>query len=221
MLRFGKMAQFAGLLSICGGLGGCSADASSPDRTVSENAGSVRVPLTTTGNLTHAQYKLGPASFLITGQPGGPFQPLTVSADGQQSSLEVPLNPGYYSIALEDGWTLQQGTPGAGGAGTQWSPVAASLTSPNPMPASVQQYQSTDVTFIFHLGVSSVNLGIGVDEGPPSVPAGYDGVIWPTVDPAGQWQITFNYNYNNQICCWATPAAAQAQYPNSKLFVSM
>jgi hypothetical protein len=217
-----RLAFFAALLSIGAGLGGCSAAPSAPGRTLNENAGSVHVPLTTTGNVSHAQYKLGPASFLITGEPGGPFQPLTVAADGAQSSLEVPLNPGVYSVTLEDGWTLQQGTPAAGNAGTQWSPVTATLTTPNPQTFSVQQYQSTDVNFLFHLGLSAVNLGIGVDEGPPPVPAGYDGVIWATV-PAGQWQITFNsYSYyNSQTCCWATAAAAQAAYPNAKLFVSM
>jgi hypothetical protein len=218
MISFDKSAQFAALLLIGAGLGGCSAAASTPGRTLKENAGSVSVPLTALGNRTITPFKLGPATFMITGEPGGPFQPITVSADGEQDTLEVPLDPGYYSVILESGWTLQQGTAGMAGTATQWSPVTATLTSPNPQMFSVQPYQSTDVTFAFHLGESAVNLGISVDEGPPPVPAGYDGVIWPTV-PAGQWQITFASGGGS--CCYATPAAAQSAYSQYKLFVSM
>jgi hypothetical protein len=219
MISFDKSAQFAALLLIGAGLGGCSAAASTPGRTLNENAGSVRVPLTTVGNLTMTPYKLGPASFLITGEPGGPFQPLTVSADGVQDTLEVPLDPGYYAVNLLSGWTLQQGTAGMAGAATQWSPVTATLTSPNPQMFSVQPYQATDVTFVFHLGESAVNLGIGVVEGSPPIPAGYDGVVWQTVPP-GQWQITFTFN-STPDCCFATSAAAQMAFPEYKLFVSM
>jgi hypothetical protein len=215
MIRFDNTVHFAALLLIGGGLAGCSAAASPPDRRLSENAGYVRVPLTTLGNHSLSPYKLGPATFEIDGPPGGPFQPLTVSADGDQPTLDVPLDPGYYTVTLQSGWTLQEGTTAADDAGTQWSPVAATLTSPNPQMFSIQPYQATDVTFDFHLGVSEVTLGISVDEGLPKVPPGYDGVIWPS---GTQWEITLASGWG--ACCWPSAASLLASYPNLKLYVS-
>jgi hypothetical protein len=127
---------------------------------VSEKAGSASIALTTPDN----SFKLGPASFVFNGtsETSGPLSPpLTVSADVDQFSLEVPLDPGGYTVTLQPGWTLQQGATDANG-NTQWTPVAATLTSPNPQAFPIEAYLISDVQFAFHLGVSEVRLGISV-----------------------------------------------------------
>jgi hypothetical protein len=192
--------------------GGCGAAADQHPAEDTEHGAAARLELTAVGSKTNSLYRLGPATFTISGSSdaAGPLvPPLSISADGSQETLKIPLEPGNYEAKLEPGWELKQSSNAS-----SFTNVEATLVSANPQSFHVQYLQTTPLHFGFALGVSGVTIGIGVDEG-TQIPAGYDGIIQPTAD--GRWQIDFGNN--SGACCFSSPEEAQAAYPNKRLFV--
>jgi hypothetical protein len=176
--------------------------------TLSESeTSSIRLELTSqtqSGNV----YRLGPATFDINGfGPDGPVS-LSVDASGDESLLQVLVEPGSYDVGLREGWVLQHldvdGNP---------TPIAATLTSPPVQYVSVEPFQAASLVFSFHLGQASINIGIDVDEG---VPPGYDAMISPVGD--GRYMITFAGG--GGACCWDSVEEALLAYPDMNMFVS-
>jgi hypothetical protein len=163
---------------------------------------SIQLALTTqtaSGN----SYRLGPATFDIFNG----LETLTIEATGADASLRVPVEPGSYEVSLRPGWVLQHLDPSAGP-----TPIAATLVSEDVQFVSVEPFQLAPVTFAFHLGVTSIDIGIAVEEG---VPPGFDGMI--TQQGAGSFMVTFAGGGGS--CCFASVSEAQAAYPQLELFV--
>jgi hypothetical protein len=138
---------------------GCSS-ASTADGGAAEDESAIQLNLTTTAPSGN-QYRLGPASFEIDPVYGNGGH-WAIDATGEEGALHVRLPADWYEVRLQDGWTLSRLTP----AGAM--PVAATLTSAPVQTTKVYEFQTTPVTFAFHLGESGVDIGVSVDEGPPA-----------------------------------------------------
>jgi hypothetical protein len=155
--------------------------------------------LTASGN----SYRLGPATFDITGGP----ELVTVSATGSEAELHVPLETGSYEVVLRPGWVLQHLHPVEGP-----EPIAATLVSPATQFVQVQPFTSAPVTYAFHLGESGIDIGIEVEEG---VPPGFDGLI--RSQGAGSFIVLFANGGGS--CCFSSVSEAQQAYPTLNLYV--
>jgi len=189
------------LLGCSGGPGGSSSGTEA-------SASSVTLQLGTTGSNGN-RYRLSPAQFNIVERYGfGDVEPIVVDVVGTSDSVNVPLGSGRWAITLNSGWELQR--VGEGGALT---PVAATLISPTTIEADVFEFQTTPVSFAFHLGESGIDLGVTVDEG---VPPGYDGVIEHL---PGEPRYSIEWSSGGGVCCFNSVAEAKASYPSANLFV--
>jgi len=194
---------------------GCGAPAPAPEQGAGESdVGSARLELNTVGATTHATYRLGPATFTISAaSEHSSFVPLSVSADGSQDTLDVPLDAEAYTVKLEPGWVLKRSFESS-----PFTDVEATLLSTNPQSFLVSYLHKTPLHFDFALGVSGATIGIGVDEGdqrPPGyIPDGYDGAIERVTNGYG-----IVFATGGGACCVLTPADAQAAYPAKKLYV--
>jgi hypothetical protein len=96
-----------------------------------------------------AQFKLTHASFEIDGAAQ-----LTLSSEEEPASdtLQRALPAGQYSVALLDGWQLERVGP------TGSVPVAAQLSSDNPLGFNIAAGALTTLTFQFQTNGSSVSL---------------------------------------------------------------
>lgn len=111
--------------------------------------GTMQMELTRTVNGT--LYELQYASFTIAGN-GESFD---VSGDNQ-AILQLDLDPGEYTITLQDGWQIIR-VPAGGVA----EPVAAVLTSDNPVSFTIVQNAETPVGFSFTAGDNVIPFGQG------------------------------------------------------------
>jgi hypothetical protein len=126
--------------------------------------GSVNLPLTTT--VGDVSYRLDKAVFTITGPAlGGSPRVIKPPADEPVHNEVLPV--GAYSIQLEKGWVLEK----RGLNEKAFSPVAASLVTPNPTEFFVNGKVIADAFFGFattngdvSLGKGSVNVRIGVQD---------------------------------------------------------
>jgi hypothetical protein len=142
------------LLSACGASPSTeSSDGGEP------NGAEIQLNLATTG-ASGTEYRLGPATFDIFRYiDEAPVRTLT--ADGADSVLHVPLEEGYYSVKLRPGWTLSRVDGQASTA------IAATLTSPDTQFVKVRVFETSPVNYAFHLGESGIDIGVTVDEGTP------------------------------------------------------
>lgn len=110
-------------------------------------------------------YRLNRAHFDLTGP-----EVLTLSTEDEPNtdSIRASLGVGDYQINLRSGWRLEREFA------MGFSPVAATLTSPNPSDFSIIESQTTSVVFAFEtdgrvvsFGEGEVNLTIQVTEGSP------------------------------------------------------
>jgi hypothetical protein len=112
-------------------------------------------------------YRLTHASFALEGAAE-----LTLDSDDDPASdvVQRALPEGGYSVRLLDGWQLERSN-GAAGAGSG-EPVAAELSSGNPLPFSIAAGELTTVTFQFRTlaedeagsgGEGEVRIAIEVD----------------------------------------------------------
>lgn len=122
-------------------------------------AGTLELPLVGTSRSGEV-YKLT-GSFHLAGETE-----LDVSADEDVVEMELPI--GAYSIRLDEGWLMSRMLPSGGS-----EPVASTLKSPNPTPFTIENLETTVVTFSFEIGEVDLSLGRGdlgvvidVDDGP-------------------------------------------------------
>jgi hypothetical protein len=139
-------------------------------------------------------YRLTHASFAIEGAAE-----LTLDSDDDPASdvLQRSLPEGGYSVRLLDGWQLERSSGGAG------EPVAAELSSGNPLPFSIAAGELTTVTFQFRtLGGGGGEAG---GDGEVRIAIEVDGASTPRVifselmknpevlpDADGEWLELFN-----------------------------
>src|SRR5258706_15432947 len=109
---------------------GCGAPAGQQRSDEMETGGTARLELTAVGTSTHSVFRLGPATFTIS---GGPVDPISISADGSEDMLNVPLDPGRYAAKLDPGWVLKQSFDSS-----PFTAVDATLTSLNPQDFRVE-----------------------------------------------------------------------------------
>lgn len=183
---------------------GCSGGAPGAGEENVGSTSSIKLALGTTA-ASGDHYRLGPASFTIN---GGDFPPdYTIDASVGADDLFVPVSEygGSYQVRLNSGWQLQRvATDGS------LSPVAATLLSQPEKNVSVQRFQAAPVIYDFHLGASSLDLGITVDEG---ILPGYDGKIYPTL--YGEFYV--NWPNGSANCCYPTVAALLAAFPDKHI----
>jgi hypothetical protein len=182
-------------------LAGCG---NAPADTGSEEASSLQLNLTTTA-ASGTVYRLGPATFNVSRKDES-VPEWTLSATGDEPSLNLPLPPESYTVSLEQGWTLSRID------GAAATPVAATLTSEASQRADVFPFQTTPVNFAFRLGESGIDIGVTVDEG---IPDGYDGRVVPSPSDPNSYQI--EWRWGGSVCCFASFAQAQADYGNAHL----
>ncbi|HVY27208.1 MAG TPA: hypothetical protein VHB79_11690 [Polyangiaceae bacterium] len=185
------------LLSACGG---------SPSTSQSEPSGSeIQLNLSTTGS-SGTEYRLGPATFDIFNDYGpDPIQTLTT--EGAEQALHIPLAKGYYNVKLRPGWTLARIN------GETRTPIAATLTSRDSQDVYVQDFETVRVNYAFHLGESGIDIGVTVDEG---IPDGYDARLVPS--SPGSSQYSLEWRGGGGDCCFTSLADAQARYPYAHIY---
>ncbi len=150
-------------------------------------------------------YRLSPASFTIN---GGDFPPdYTIDAASEADDLVVPVNQygGSYRVRLNSGWQMQRVASDG-----SLAPVTATLLSPQEKDVNVQAYQTLPVIYDFHLGASSLDFGISVDEG---ILPDYDGKIYPTL--YGEYSVTWQNGGAN--CCYPTVGDVLAAFPDQHI----
>jgi hypothetical protein len=131
----------------------------------------------------------------------------TIDASAEADDLVVPVNQngGYYRVRLNSGWQMQRVASDG-----SFAPVPATLLSQPEKQVSVQAFQTLPVIYDFHLGASSLDLGITVDEG---VLPGYDGKIYPTL--YGEYSVTWQNGGGD--CCYLTVSAVLAAFPDKHI----
>jgi len=150
-------------------------------------------------------YRLSPASFTINGPEFPPDYTIDATAGADDLVVPVGQHGGTYRVVLNAGWQMQRVASDG-----SLTPVAATLLSQPEKFVSVQAYEATPVIYDFHLGASSLNLGISVDEG---VLPGYDGKIYPTL--YGQYSVTWQNGSGD--CCYPTVSALLAAFPDKHI----
>ncbi|MBN2529569.1 MAG: polysaccharide deacetylase family protein [Deltaproteobacteria bacterium] len=134
------------LIPIC--LMACSAEhsASFP------KGGKMLLPISGTSN-SGVDYRLSTGEFTITGGA----TPVSISASDylNQTTAYIDLEAGDYSIGLADGWILERLD------GSNWVPVTANLTSPNPVPFTIAANQIAPVVFVFSTDGQNIPVGNG------------------------------------------------------------
>lgn len=186
------------MLTGCGAEPGASTGASGG----TEEGSSLQLNLSTI-TASGTEYRLGPATFDIL-RSSEPFD--TLSSDGSELSLRLAVPPDSYRVKLKTGWTLSRVD------GEELTPVLATLTSLADQEAHVRPFKATPVTYAFHLGESSIDIGVTVEEG---VPPGYDARLYPSSSGSGY---SLEFQDGGGICCFASLAAAQAAFPNANIF---
>lgn len=138
----------------------CGASPSTASTDGNEQSGAeIQLNLSTTG-ASGTEYRLGPATFDIYRYiDEAPVRTLT--ADGADSVLHVPLEEGIYTVELRPEWTLSRVD------GQALTRVAATLTSPDQQFVKVRSFETSPVSYAFHLGESGIDIGVSVDEGTP------------------------------------------------------
>jgi hypothetical protein len=128
--------SLAGLLGLLGllGLTATLACGDLPEAPV----GQLRLGLSS--GIGEKHYRLAHATFAVDGAAE-----LTLESDDDPASdvLQRALPEGGYSVRLLDGWQLERASDGVG------QPVAAELSSSNPLPFSIAAGELTTVTFQF------------------------------------------------------------------------
>lgn len=180
-------------------LAGCG---NAPASSTTEEPASIQLNLTTT-TISGTEYRLGPATFLVTGRPD---QQWVLTATGDEPTLHLALDPGFYHVSLKSDWSLSRVTGGT------LTPVAATLLGSTESDVNVTQFATTPVNYAFHLGESGIDIGLTVDEG---IPDGYDGRLMPASDP-GYYYIELRNG--GGYCCVQSLAEAEAAYPGLRLF---
>lgn len=130
-----------------------------------EAVGTVALPLLTT-TAEKVTYRLRLATFTIAGPAlGGKPRVIKPANDIEVHNESLPV--GNYSITLEKGWVLERRAPEA----TVFTPITASLVTPNPMELEITGKETAEALFGFvttsgdvSLGSGSVNIRIGVQE---------------------------------------------------------
>lgn len=121
----------------------CSAEAPEPER-----QGTFQMPLVSTSP-SGRQYRLT-GDFEIAGP-----EARTLSAGGDVEAVEVALRVGDYQLGLAPGWQLERVE------GETAVPVEATLTSPVPVPFTIQQDALTEVALAFQVQGEAVVFGTG------------------------------------------------------------
>ena len=139
--------------------------------------GTVELALTSVGT-DGETYRLSGSQLLVQGPivatdgSDGALQSMGVMADDSASTLsfdldeafghsdhiEARLHAGSYVVSLADGWTLERWN------GRSFEPVAALLTSPNPMTISVDVNDTTALIFDFETQDANVEFATGTLE---------------------------------------------------------
>lgn len=185
------------LLTACGG---------SPSTSESEQSGSeIQLNLSTTGS-SGTEYRLGPATFDIFNDYGpNPIQTLTT--EGAEQALHVPLEKGYYNVKLRPGWTLSRVD------GETRTPILATLTSRDSQDVYVRDFETSPVNYAFHLGEAGIDIGVTVDEG---VPEGYDASLIPAAPGSSQYML--EWRGGGTTCCYSSLADAQANFGYARIY---
>ena len=139
--------------------------------------GTVELALTSVGT-DGETYRLSGSQLLIEGPivatdgSDGALQSMGVGADDSASTLsfdldeafeqadhiEARLHAGSYVVSLADGWTLERWN------GRNFEPVAALLTSPNPLTVTVDVNDTTAIIFDFETQDANVEFATGTLE---------------------------------------------------------
>jgi len=192
---------------VCGALGLLTACGATPGgEGGEERASEIQLNLSTTA-ASGTEYRLAPAAFDIFEGSYGETPVATLTSDGAERAIHVPLAEGYYSVLLRPGWTLSRVD------GQTLTPIAATLTSPERQLVYVLQYETTPVNYGFHLGESGIDIGVTVDEG---IPPGYDARLVPS--QPGSSQYVLEWRGGGSVCCFASLADAQANYGNANIY---
>lgn len=171
-----------------------------------EQASEIQLNLSTTG-ASGTEYRLGPATFDIFADYLEQAPVSTVTSDGAERMLHVPLAKGSYSVKLRSGWTLSRVE------GQTLTPIAATLTSPERQNVFVTEFETVPVNYAFHLGESGIDIGVTVDEG---IPPGYDARLVPT--QPGSSEYSLEWRGGGSTCCFSSLADAQASYGNANIY---
>ena len=157
--------------SACNGAGGVGVQASSTGR----------VQMALSAATSSGMYRLRGGTFRFT---GASLATASTEDDPAASTITISLTAGDYLVELDSGWSLerQQATEGAS------IPVAAVLTSQNPLPITVRGQETTNARFQFRagsvvidLGPGQVSVGIDVDDSNPADA----GPLVPVADAGG------------------------------------
>lgn len=131
-------------------LGGCTGDAELP-----EGEGTLRVGLWGDG-ASGTTYSLRDASFHVTGNAVD-LTMFTAGLPDGTATISTPLAAGDYQIVLDPGWTVYRGDVGD----PMPIPVDAELASDNPVPFTIADNLSTEVTFVFDVDGDLVPMNQG------------------------------------------------------------
>ena len=145
------------------GLMACQAQEPAPQE--AEEMGRVQLNLageSSVGDL----YRLDNANFAIqqVDDAGNAAGDMTLISDNDDTTLELDLPVGSYTVYLGDGWQLQKLQDDG-----SYANIAARLLSPNPEIVEIIEYEATALSFQFQVGDSIVTtegegrLDIGID----------------------------------------------------------
>jgi hypothetical protein len=195
-LRYGLGIVVASL-ALAAGTGGCSGAGSGSGH----GTGSIELPLLGTSR-SGETYRLT-ATFHIDG-------PVMRELHGHGDVVEAELPIGSYTVRLDDGWTLGRVLPDGG-----LEPVAAALTSPNPMPFAITDGATTVVAFMFKVGGVPIGMGKGdliividVNDGLVDDFEDGDGAVLRIGGRNGFW-FTFNDGTGAQVPAPGQPVAPE------------
>jgi hypothetical protein len=118
---------------------------------------SLQVPLTAVGS-AGTQYRLGAASFRVSGGPNGSIHLVLLARAGSSTTeLVAALASGEYSVTLGSDWLLERMDV----ATRTWKPVEATLISHPRQTATATEQSISVVKFLFSVNGDMVQTGMG------------------------------------------------------------